>query len=151
MPTKKQIADAAARRNEEALSGIRPVPEGVLPGQIDMLDGSIAGSTEHVGMGLVAAHAIVDNLPAPPSKGPVAYPHIPTECTRCGRTMSVASGWTALKPPEDRKLQCGQCGEIIVVPRGAYDTLALALRRHFAAIDRYVPPVTPEKKTRGAG
>lgn len=150
-PRGQAAADAAYLKNLEQMAGRVPVPEGTLAGQIDLIDGSIAGSTEHVPLGTLGALVVIDNLPQPPRGEPVAWPHIPETCTRCARPMSIESGWTPLKPREDRKIQCGQCAEIIVVPQGAYDTLALAISRRFANRDRYIPKLTKEKKSRGAG
>lgn len=139
MAKKKKLseADAAYLRQQALLEGRVPVPEGTLPGQIDLLDGSVAG--------FAPAAAPVD---------PKEYPElsqIPDRCTKCDRVMTLNSGWSPMKPEEDRRIQCGQCGEIIVVPEGAYATLALALRNRFHNVDRYVVPLTRIKKQKGAG
>ena len=138
--SKKKLADEAALRNEELLSGRVPVPEGVLPGQMNLLDDSVAGVSDE--------RTVVRSLDSH-----VAWPLIPDTCTKCSKSMSIESGWTPLKPEEERKIQCGACGEIIVVPRGAYDTLAMALRARFSRSDVQKFKVGSDrgKKTRGAG
>jgi ribosomal protein S27E len=147
MAKKKKLsaADAAYFKNLEQLEGRAPLHDGALPGQIDMLTGEIAGSTERVPVG-----AFVPETPKVHEH--VAWPRIPVHCPGCDKIMSIESGWTPLKPREDRKIQCGVCGHIIIVPQGPYDTLALALRARFGGAD--LAPVKVDKsgkKTRGAG
>lgn len=139
MPKKKKLspADAAFLRQQALLDGRVPVPEGTLPGQIDLLDGSVAGFAPAAEQEAGVQH--------------VAYPHIPERCTKCDKLMTINSGWTPMKPEEERRIQCGSCGEIIVVPRGAYDTLHLAIAARFGRRDIYIPKVARVKKQRGAG
>lgn len=138
MPKKKlSPADAAYLRQEELLAGRVPVPEGTLPGQIDMLDGSVAGFAPVTEQQVAREYVKLDA--------------IPERCTKCDKLMTINSGWTPMKPEDAHRIQCGSCGEIIVVPKGSYDTLALALRWTFGKVDRYVAPVVREKKSRGAG
>ncbi|MEP6990086.1 MAG: hypothetical protein ABJA80_04080 [bacterium] len=138
MPKKRlSPADAAFLRQQALLDGRVPVPEGTLPGQLNLLDDSVAGFAP-------AAEQAAPSIA-------VAYPSIPTHCTQCEKIMTINSGWTPLKPESERRIQCGSCGEIIVVPRGAYDTLHLAIAARFGKRDTYVLKLARVKKQRGAG
>jgi hypothetical protein len=122
-PRAAEIAAACVLVRAEFLKVTAPArTERVLAGQLT-IEGAIE---EGEGSGVLAPR---------PNDGFAHWPSIPPHCPECKRFMTIESGWTPLKPEELRRLQCGACSNIIVVPRGSYDTLALALRSRFAAID----------------
>lgn len=152
--SQKKLADEAYMRSVEQLEGRAPVPPGVLPGQIDMLTGEIAGSAEKVEHYAHDPHG--NEIACPVGDGSVMFlDHIRDHCPTCARVMTIASGWTPLHAEEgqDTKVMCGHCGQIAIVPANEWKTLRLALQRQYADVDRWTPPLKPEKKgrTRGAG
>lgn len=149
--SQRKLADEAYQRSVEQLEGRAPIAPGVLPGQIDMLTGEIAGSTEKV------EHYAHD----PHGNEPVTHfarlvcDHIPDHCPQCGKHMHLASGWTPLHAEEGdpTRVMCGNCGQVAEVPFGEWKVLSLALAAQYRDVDRWSPPLKPEKKgkTRGAG
>lgn len=153
--SKRQLADEAYLRSMEALDGRAPVPAGTLPGQIDLVDGAVAGTDDR------GADAILDG--------------IPEQCPRCQRAQTLALGWTCatrycvgclrperdhphfecatFEPPSAQYVQCGNCGMQVAVRRGAWETLRLALTARFGASDRAPIPKHNLRgdRPRGAG
>lgn len=129
--TQRQLADEAYLRMNTQVGR-----DGALPGQIDAIDGTVAGARA--------------DLPTP------VIDEVPSTCPYCSKAMTMQSGWSLIAGANALVgvIMCGDCGTPLTISRSNYETLRLAIRAHFDAIkakNAPLPKAARAKRDRGAG
>lgn len=137
---KLSAADAAYLRMQDAAEGRAPLPPGVLPGQLNLLDDSVAGECRIVDPALPREYTKLDC--------------VPRTCPSCAIGMLDGSGgrWSPMTfNAKHPTLQCANCALIIEVPVDAWERVLRARHAALSASDRLPLKKVRAPRQRGAG